>query len=88
MITPEQQNIRDQVMSQIEDVIRAAQDAGQGDGLEVARKSFPGTPDIVLIMAMTNVDMQREDAWWQQVERTIEPEIIQTAIAKVAEGAE
>lgn len=85
MITPEQQAIRDQVSAQIEDVIRAAQDAGQ-DGIKAAEAAFPGTPEMVILLASANVDMQRQEEWWEQVERTIDADIIKSAIVKVGEG--
>lgn len=74
---------REQVMHEIATVIRQAQDAGMGDGVAVARTTFPGTPDTVLYEAWMNVDMARTDEWWTAVERTIDGEVIRNSIAKI-----
>jgi hypothetical protein len=75
--------IREEVMHEIATVIRRAQDAGQGDGIAVARSRFPGTPDMVLYEAWTNVDLARTEEWWTAVERTIDGDVIRKSIAVV-----
>lgn len=77
--------IREQVMAEIEDVIRAAEDAGD-DGIRAASEAFPGTPEMVIILASANVDLQRQEEWWQQVERTIDGEVIRKSIEQVGGG--
>ena len=72
---------REQVLHEIAMVIRKAQDAGQGDGIAIARSRFPGTPLMVLIEAETRVDMERTEEWWAAVERTIDGEVIRKSIA-------
>lgn len=72
-------SIREQVMAEIEDVIRAAEAKGK-DGMVAAFKAFPDTPDMVIILAQANVETQREKDWWQQVERTIDGEVIRKSI--------
>ena len=74
---------REEVMHEIATVIRQAQDAGQGDGIAVARSRFTGTPDMVLYEAWTNVDLARTEEWWTAVERTIDGDVIRRSIAIV-----
>lgn len=74
---------REEVMHEIATVIRQAQDAGKGDGIAVARCRFPGTPDMVLYEAWTNVDMARTEEWWTALERTIDGEVIRRSISSV-----
>lgn len=74
-------DVRAQVQEQIIDVIREAEDQGL-DGFRAAQRAFPGTPEIVIIMASVELDGRRTEAWWQQVERTIDGEIIRNALSK------
>lgn len=74
---------REQVMHEIATVIRQAQDSGQGDGIAVARSRFPGTPDMILYEAWTNVDLARSEEWWAAVERTIDGEVIRQSIVRL-----
>jgi len=78
--------IRDQVLHEIATVISAAQNAGKGDGLAVARSTFPGTPDNVLYEAWAKVDGDMTAAWWDAVERTIDGDVIARAV-EIAGGA-
>jgi hypothetical protein len=77
-------DIRAQVMAQIEDVILAARAAGEGEfaSLDTARRTFPGTPDMIFIEAANNIDIRHREEWWQAVERTIDAEIVRTAVLK------
>jgi hypothetical protein len=73
-------DIREQVILRIAEVIRAAQEAGEGDGVAAARRAFPGTPEDVLHAAWWRVEEARTEEWWQQVERTIDAEVIDRAL--------
>ncbi|KMO15143.1 hypothetical protein [Methylobacterium platani] len=73
-------NTRKQVEAEIIRTMAEAQDAGLGDGIEAARRAFPGVPDVVLYECWTNLDTQRTEAWWQTIERTIDVEVIRSAL--------
>lgn len=70
-------------MHEIALVIRQAQDAGQGNGMAVARTRFPDTPEMVLAEAWMQAEMARTEEWWSAVERTIDGEVIRTSIARL-----
>lgn len=48
---------------------------------DAAKAAFPGMPTDLLIDAEMAVHDQRDEAWWQTVERTIDGEILHRAIA-------
>lgn len=73
-------DIRAQVMERIIEVIGEAQDQGR-DGVAAAKAAFPGTPTIVLWEAWTALEMREVESWWQGVEKTIDGEIIERALA-------
>ena len=72
-------DVRAQVQEQIIDVIRGAEDQGL-DGIRAAQRAFPDTPEMVIILASAELESRRTEAWWQQVERTIDGEIIRNAL--------
>jgi hypothetical protein len=80
-------NIREQVMDEIMTTIRTAEDAGQ-DGCAEARRVYPAVPAGIISEAYARVDLARDEAWWVGVERTIEGEIIQRAIAAKPKGGD
>jgi hypothetical protein len=73
-------DIRQQVIQRIAEVIRAAREAGDGDGVAAARSAFPGTPEDVLYAAWWHVEEGKTEEWWRQVELTIEADIINRAL--------
>ncbi len=77
--------IREQVMAQIIDVMKAAQDQGR-DKFRAAEVAFPGTPNGVLCEALATLGLQEDEEWWRQVERTIDGEIIRQALLSVGDG--
>jgi len=48
---------------------------------------FPGTPDMVIIDAVTRAEMQCDEEWWQMVEDTIDGEVVKKAVALVHQKA-
>jgi hypothetical protein len=71
--------IRKQVEAAIIDVIAAAEAQGR-NGVAAARAAFPGVPETVLWECWAEHDHAATEAWWQSVERTIEGEVIRTAL--------
>ena len=76
--------IRAEVMETFKDVFRQAGD--DNERMAAARAAFPGTPEVVLIEAMLDVDSERLEAWWQTVERTIDGELVKRAIADASKN--
>lgn len=72
---------RAQVKAEIIRTIAEAQAAGLGDGVDAARRAFPGVPEMILWECWTDLDLQEQEAWWQRVERTIDGEVIRNAVA-------
>ena len=72
-------------------MIRAAIEAGCTN-LESAdifiRKTFPGVPDSVVFGLAFDIEMAADaaeaEAWWNQVEKTIDGEVIRRAIGGAA----
>lgn len=77
--------IRRQVKARIMEVMRVAEAQGL-DGYKAAERAFPGTPDMVLIECGVELDCAAVDAWWEAVEKTIDVELAQRAIAAAGEG--
>lgn len=74
------QEIREQVIAQIAQVMAEGEALGR-DPMAYAHEKFPGTPTMVMADAWVKFDDQREGAWWDAVEKTIDGEIIRRAIA-------
>ena len=72
--------MRKQVEEQIIDVIREAEEQGS-DGVAAAMRAFPGTPETVVWGAWSVLEGRKVEGWWQQVERTIDGEIIRHALS-------
>lgn len=72
-------NVREQVMAAIVETGRKLRADGM-DVLSGLQRAYPGIPDEVLVEAWMKVDDEATEAWWQQVERTIDGEIIKQAV--------
>lgn len=72
-------NVREQVMAAIVETGRTFREAGR-DVLTGLQRAYPGVPTEVLVEAWMKVDDEATEAWWQQVERTIDGEIIKQAV--------
>jgi hypothetical protein len=81
----EKSDIRTQVTAAIADVIREAEAHGR-DGFLAASRAFPGAPGSVIAEVWTGVDLERNEAWWQSVERTIDGELVKRAIATAGQA--
>ena len=84
-MTKPNHDIRRQVLAAMIEVGAAAEAAGK-DAYKAIKATFPGTPDGVAIMACVEIDSAAEERWWQSVERTVDIEIAQRAIAKAGEA--
>ncbi|MFC5556484.1 hypothetical protein [Methylobacterium iners] len=73
-------NVRQQVRAAIVACMSNAIAEGR-DPWGAARAEFPGTPMGVLGEAFGDAMNAEEEAWWQTVERTIDVEVIRSAIA-------
>jgi hypothetical protein len=78
---PTERNTRRQVRAEIIHTIAEAQAAGFGDGVAAARHAFPGIPEAILWECWSELDQDRQEAWWQRIERTIDGEVIRNAVA-------
>ncbi|MFD6316889.1 hypothetical protein [Methylorubrum thiocyanatum] len=78
-------HLRDQVRAEILTVMAAAQEEGR-DPCRAARQAFPGVPDGVVWELSADLLGLEEEAWWQQVERTIDGEVIRNAVAKAGQA--
>lgn len=50
------------------------------DPWRAAETAFPGTPTDVIAAAWVDYEDRKTEAWWQQVEKTIDGEIIRRAL--------
>lgn len=73
-------NIREQVMAQIITTMEQAIAAGR-DPMEAAEAAYPGTPSEVLCRAEMEVEDRGTEAWWRNIEKSIDSAVIQAAIA-------
>ena len=77
--------IRQQVLAQIIDVMTAA-DAQGHDTVKAAQAAFPGTPSDVTYEAWAEYEHRKTEAWWQQIERAIDSEVIRRALGSPDKG--
>lgn len=70
---------RQQVFALIVETMAQAMNDGQ-DPWDVASAAFPGTPRMVLGEAYGEASCVEVEKWWQQVERTIDGEVIRNAL--------
>lgn len=63
------------------DAIKAG--AGASERYTIVNRTLPGTPEMVVIDAVTRAEMQCDEEWWQMVEDTIDGEAIKKAVALV-----
>ena len=78
--------VRQQVLEQLIDEMSAAHARGATDPMTAAGEKFPGTPIPVLAEAWCEFDRRQTESWWQQVERTIDGEVIRRALIASGEG--
>lgn len=78
---------RQQVKAEIIRMIADAQAAGLGNGVAAVHRAYPDIPEMILWECWTDLDLQRQDAWWETIERTIDGEIIRRAIASPVESS-
>jgi hypothetical protein len=73
-------SIREEVMELLVDTARIAEENGL-DAIKEIERQYPGTPEMVVIFACAELDHRKKEAWWKQVEKTIDGEIIKKALA-------
>lgn len=73
-------DIRQEVRARIIETMAAARSHGIDD-IAAARRAFPGTPDSVLWACWADLDAAAEEAWWHSIEKTIDGEIVERALA-------
>lgn len=49
-----------------------------------AETAFPGAPDSVIWGAWSEFDDAKTNAWWETLERTIDGEVIRSAVVAIA----
>lgn len=76
-------NARKEVMASLIEEAKAVRDAG-GDAWAHLKQKYPGMPTDVIAEAWGEAEDSATEAWWKQIEKTIDGEIIKNAI----EGAE
>lgn len=77
--------IKKAVLAQIIEVMDQADKAGV-DTWQAAERAFPGTPTDVIAEAWVEFDNAKTEAWWRQVEQTIDGEVVKRAM--LATGGE
>lgn len=70
---------KEAVINEIAKVAYQAIKSGR-DPHKVVGSTFPDLPDMVQIEAVAKAEIQTEDEWWEQVEQTIDGEIVKNAI--------
>lgn len=70
---------RQQVMALIVATMVQAIEDGR-DPWKVAATAFPGTPQMVLGEAYGEASCAEVEKWWDQIERTIDGEVIRNAL--------
>lgn len=73
------QETKDAVINEIAKVAYQAMKSGKDAHAAVSQK-FPDVPDMVRIDGVVRAEMQSDDEWWEQVEKTIDGEIVRNAI--------
>lgn len=74
------QETKDAVIAEIANVAYQAIKKGNNPR-KVVDRTFPDVPLMVKVEAMTLAEMQSDDDWWEQVEKTIDGEIVRNAIS-------
>lgn len=69
------------VLQAMEEVGRSAHAAGM-DAFKAIADTFPDAPTDVHVEAWLAVDGEATEAWWEQVERTIDAEVVRRAIGQ------
>jgi len=73
-------SVREQVIAQISEVLAEGMELGR-DPFAYGKEKFPGVPIEVITDAWLRAENAATEKWWQGVEKTIEGEIIQRALA-------
>ncbi|RAI01012.1 hypothetical protein DLJ53_17465 [Acuticoccus sediminis] len=77
--------VREEVLAAVVAVYADAEAQGL-DGWKACETAFPGIPTDVIVNAMIEVTNRQTEAWWSQVERTIDVKVLHRAIT--AAGSE
>ncbi|MCJ2142170.1 hypothetical protein [Methylobacterium sp. E-066] len=75
--------VRQEVKASIIGVMSEAEKAGRCP-LAAAEAAFPGVPIVVVGACYGEMISDQEDRWWQTVERVIDGELVQRAVASAA----
>lgn len=75
----DRRRLEKEVLATIVQHLEAAKLEGR-DPWDEVKRAFPDVPTGVQAAACLELDMQKEEAWWQGLERTIEVEVIRKAI--------
>ena len=75
--------VRQEVKASIIGVMAEAEKAGRCP-LAAAEAAFPGVPIVVVGACYGEMISDQEDRWWQTVERVIDGELVQRAVASAA----
>ena len=78
--------VREEVMATVIEVCVDAQAQGL-DGWKAIEAAFPGIPAEVTAEAFMECEDRKTKAWWEQVERTVNVEVLHRAIT-AAGGSE
>ncbi len=73
--------LRNQVRSEIVAFMTEAEKNGK-DPFNAAKAAFPAVPDGILGQCLMQVGDAEEEAWWGQMERTIDEEVVRNALQK------
>tara|TARA_R110000803_G_scaffold96261_1_gene164371 strand:- start:798 stop:1040 length:243 start_codon:yes stop_codon:yes gene_type:complete len=79
-------NIRKEVMAHFVEIAENAEKSG-ADGLVTLQKQFPDVPVSILAEASVEATMNADEAWWQQIEKTIDVEMMKKALEGKGEPA-
>ena len=78
--------MRAEVIEHLADLLATASESKPDGGglaaIAAVRARYPDTPQRVLVSAWGLVLRRREDEWWRSLERTIDGEVVRSALAK------
>lgn len=67
------------VLNSLANIGKGAKREGK-DAWAAIAKAVPGTPSVVIAEAYLAVENEEEAAWWDQVEKTIDGEVVRAAL--------